>query len=83
MKAYEPCQVRKEAAISGSSYVPQSSLLQRQAWLSKGNFLSERTGKEALCTQLYTVPSGRRCSMKSSGRNISSEYSNIRLKAAK
>ena len=29
MGCREPCQVRKEAAISGSSYVPQTSLLQR------------------------------------------------------
>ena len=31
-------QVRKEAAISGSSYVPQISLLQRHAELLKGRF---------------------------------------------
>jgi DNA polymerase-3 subunit gamma/tau len=35
----ESCQVRKEAAISGSSYVPQQSLLQHPVVLSKGILL--------------------------------------------
>src|SRR5665648_349877 len=38
MRICEPCQVRKEAAISGSSYVPQISLLLHRAKLLKGNF---------------------------------------------
>src|SRR5665648_34686 len=38
MRICEPCQVRKEAAISGSSYVPQISLLLHLAKLLKGNF---------------------------------------------
>ena len=44
----EPCQVRKEAAISGSSYVPQISLLQRHARLFKGNFRNDKFMKISL-----------------------------------
>ena len=43
MGCREPCQVRKEAAISGSSYVPQISLLHRHAELSKGDFYFVRS----------------------------------------
>jgi len=38
IRIYEPCQVRKEAAISGTSYVPQTSLLHPHAERLKGNF---------------------------------------------
>ena len=48
MGCREPCQVRKEAAISGSSYVPQISLLQRHARLFKGNFRNDNLMKISL-----------------------------------
>ena len=75
----EPCQVRKEAAISGSSYVPQRSLLLRLAELSKGNlFLLIGAEERSRERKLYvhstcTEPIVRRCSTRSSDRSISSK----------
>ncbi len=54
MRCREPCQVRKEAAISGSSYVPQISLLQRHAELLKGNLFYQKSGGE----DVYSIVSG-------------------------
>ena len=54
----EPCQVRKEAAISGSSYVPQISLLQRHAELLKGNVILKRNIDAAVQSFIQRKPPG-------------------------
>ena len=46
-------------------------------------FLRNDNRKELVCIQPYIVPNVRRCSTRSSGRNTSSESSNIRSQAAR
>ena len=78
----EPCQVRKEAAISGSSYVPQISLLLRLRSFQRAiyYFCDDLNSRQqscfergTVCIQHCTELIARRCSMRYSGRSISTD----------
>ena len=61
MGCREPCQVRKEAAISGSSYVPQTSLLQRlRSFLRAIVFLCGEGEAYVYCTLQSAAPGSLR-----------------------
>lgn len=54
----EPCQVRKEAAISGSSYVPQISLLLRLRSFQRAISFFEEPGGTYVYSPVQSIPSG-------------------------
>ena len=65
MGCREPCQVRKEAAISGSSYVPQTSLLQRLRSSLRAIFLDcAKKGKEHMTSVIQTGQNATECCCK-------------------